>query len=147
MDGKRSIDFSRLTEQPGDRPGAGVQLPGRAASTRASCPAGSPHQPRTHEIIRSGFDRSPMFTGVIEGTGPRYCPSIEDKINRFADKDAHQIFLEPEGLRRTRSTQRHLDQPASLRHPDRGGALDARAGEGRHPAAWLRHRIRLLRPA
>jgi len=53
---------------------------------------------RTHEIIRSGFDRSPMFTGVIEGVGPRYCPSIEDKVNRFADKDSHQIFLEPEGL-------------------------------------------------
>jgi tRNA uridine 5-carboxymethylaminomethyl modification enzyme len=53
---------------------------------------------QTHEIIRSGFDRSPMFTGVIEGVGPRYCPSIEDKINRFADKDSHQIFLEPEGL-------------------------------------------------
>jgi tRNA uridine 5-carboxymethylaminomethyl modification enzyme len=53
---------------------------------------------QTHDIIRSGFDRSPMFTGVIEGVGPRYCPSIEDKINRFADKDSHQIFLEPEGL-------------------------------------------------
>ena len=53
---------------------------------------------RTHEIIRSGFDRSPMFTGVIEGVGPRYCPSIEDKVNRFADKASHQIFLEPEGL-------------------------------------------------
>ena len=53
---------------------------------------------RTHEIIRSGFDRSPMFTGVIDGVGPRYCPSIEDKVNRFADKDSHQIFLEPEGL-------------------------------------------------
>ena len=53
---------------------------------------------RTHDIIRSGFDRSPMFTGKIEGVGPRYCPSIEDKINRFADKDSHQIFLEPEGL-------------------------------------------------
>jgi hypothetical protein len=53
---------------------------------------------RTHEIIRSGFDRSPMFTGKIEGVGPRYCPSVEDKINRFADKDSHQIFLEPEGL-------------------------------------------------
>jgi tRNA uridine 5-carboxymethylaminomethyl modification enzyme len=52
---------------------------------------------QTHAIIRSGFDRSPMFTGVIEGVGPRYCPSIEDKVNRFADKDSHQIFLEPEG--------------------------------------------------
>ena len=56
---------------------------------------------RTHEIIRSGFDRSPMFTGVIEGVGPRYCPSIEDKVNRFADKGSHQIFLEPEGLSTT----------------------------------------------
>ena len=53
---------------------------------------------RTHEIIRSGFDRSPMFTGKIDGVGPRYCPSVEDKINRFADKESHQIFLEPEGL-------------------------------------------------
>ncbi len=53
---------------------------------------------RTHDIIRSGFDRSPMFTGKIDGVGPRYCPSVEDKINRFADKDSHQIFLEPEGL-------------------------------------------------
>ena len=57
-----------------------------------------PHQSKTHDIIRSGFDRSPMFTGKIEGVGPRYCPSVEDKINRFADKDSHQIFLEPEGL-------------------------------------------------
>ena len=55
----------------------------------------------THEIIRSGLDRSPMFSGVIEGTGPRYCPSIEDKIHRFVDKDSHQIFLEPEGLTTT----------------------------------------------
>ena len=61
---------------------------------------------QTHDIIRSGFDRSPMFTGKIEGVGPRYCPSIEDKINRFADKDSHQIFLEPEGL----TTQRILPQ-------------------------------------
>ncbi|HET8869596.1 MAG TPA: FAD-dependent oxidoreductase, partial [Aquabacterium sp.] len=101
-------------EQPGD----GVGLVGRwgeSAPTNDQVPVfsflGSPHQhPRqlpcwithtnqqTHDIIRSGFDRSPMFTGVIEGVGPRYCPSIEDKINRFADKDSHQIFLEPEGL-------------------------------------------------
>ena len=53
---------------------------------------------RTHEIIRGGLDRSPMYTGVIEGVGPRYCPSIEDKIHKFADKDSHQVFLEPEGL-------------------------------------------------
>ena len=110
----RSIDFSKLTEQPGD----GVPLVGQWGASAPSGPEvpvfsflGSPAQhprqlpcwithtnTRTHDIIRSGFDRSPMFTGVIEGVGPRYCPSIEDKINRFADKDSHQIFLEPEGL-------------------------------------------------
>ena len=110
----RSIDFSKLTEQPGDGVGL-VGEWGASAPTGPEVPVfsflGSPDQhPRqlpcwvthtntqTHDIIRSGFDRSPMFTGVIEGVGPRYCPSIEDKINRFADKDSHQIFLEPEGL-------------------------------------------------
>jgi len=115
----RSIDFSQLTEQPGDGVGlvGGWGEPGapRSAPTGPEVPVfsflGTPQMhPRqlpcwithtnqqTHDIIRSGFDRSPMFTGVIEGVGPRYCPSIEDKINRFADKDSHQIFLEPEGL-------------------------------------------------
>ena len=113
LDG-RSIDFSKLSEQPGDGVGL-VGLWGEVAPTGPEVPVFSflgtpeqhPHQlpcwvthtnERTHEIIRSGFDRSPMFTGVIEGVGPRYCPSIEDKVNRFADKDSHQIFLEPEGL-------------------------------------------------
>jgi tRNA uridine 5-carboxymethylaminomethyl modification enzyme len=81
------------------RPRAGVQLLGSSALHPRQLPCWITHtNERTHEIIRSGFDRSPMFTGVIEGVGPRYCPSIEDKINRFADKDSHQIFLEPEGL-------------------------------------------------
>jgi len=115
LDG-RSIDFSKCQEQPGD---------GMPARGTTGLPVGAPcgpHVPvfsfmgrveqhpqqmacwmthtngRTHDIIRSGFDRSPMFTGKIEGVGPRYCPSVEDKINRFADKDSHQIFLEPEGL-------------------------------------------------
>jgi tRNA uridine 5-carboxymethylaminomethyl modification enzyme len=84
---------------------------------------------RTHDIIRSGFDRSPMFTGKIEGVGPRYCPSVEDKINRFADKDSHQIFLEPEGPDHARVLpQRHLDQPA-VRHPAGAGAQHEGAGE------------------
>src|SRR5512145_410601 len=97
----RSIDFSRLTEQPGDgMPGSDAPMPvfsflGDAAMHPRQLPCWITH---THELIRSGFDRSPMFTGVIEGVGPRYCPSIEDKINRFADKASHQIFLEPEGL-------------------------------------------------
>jgi tRNA uridine 5-carboxymethylaminomethyl modification enzyme len=107
----RSIDFTKCLEQPGD--GA----PGSASDGAPALPlpvfsfmgkrSMHPRQmscwithtnERTHEIIRSGFDRSPMFTGKIEGVGPRYCPSVEDKVNRFADKDSHQIFLEPEGL-------------------------------------------------
>lgn len=96
----RSIDFSRLTEQPGDLDPVPVfSFMGDRGMHPQQVPCWITHtNERTHEIIRSGFDRSPMFTGVIEGVGPRYCPSIEDKINRFADKDSHQIFLEPEGL-------------------------------------------------
>ncbi|MFM9917688.1 MAG: tRNA uridine-5-carboxymethylaminomethyl(34) synthesis enzyme MnmG [Rhizobacter sp.] len=106
----RSIDFSRLTPQHGDGvPGpeggpAETTMPvfsylGDASQHPAQMPCWITHtNERTHEIIRSGFDRSPMFTGVIEGVGPRYCPSIEDKVNRFADKTSHQIYLEPEGL-------------------------------------------------
>ena len=105
LDG-RTIDFSRCTEQPGDGMPGGLpgEVPvfsflGRAEMhpRQVSCWITHTNE-RTHEIIRSGFDRSPMFTGKIEGVGPRYCPSVEDKINRFADKDSHQIFLEPEGL-------------------------------------------------
>jgi len=105
LDG-RSIDFSKCQEQPGDgMPGGmGESIPvfsymGHASQHPAQMPCWVTHtNERTHDIIRSGFDRSPMFTGQIEGIGPRYCPSVEDKINRFADKDSHQIFLEPEGL-------------------------------------------------
>jgi len=105
LDG-RSIDFSRCQAQPGDGMPGGMasQMPvfsfmGRAAQHPQQVPCWITHtNARTHEIIRSGFDRSPMFTGTIEGVGPRYCPSVEDKVNRFADKESHQIFLEPEGL-------------------------------------------------
>ena len=99
LDG-RSIDFARLEEQPGDLDPVPVfSFLGRAEQHPRQVPCWITHtNERTHAIIRSGFDRSPMFTGVIGGVGPRYCPSIEDKVNRFADKDAHQIFLEPEGL-------------------------------------------------
>lgn len=95
----RTIDFSKMEEQPGDKPipvfsfmGNVEQHPGQV-----SCYITYTNE-KTHDIIRGGLDRSPMYTGVIEGVGPRYCPSIEDKINRFADKDSHQIFVEPEGL-------------------------------------------------
>ncbi len=96
----RSIDFSRLTEQPGDLDPVPVfSFLGHADQHPRQVPCWITHtSEQTHAILRTGFDRSPMFTGVIEGVGPRYCPSIEDKINRFADKDSHQIFLEPEGL-------------------------------------------------
>ncbi|WP_298428519.1 tRNA uridine-5-carboxymethylaminomethyl(34) synthesis enzyme MnmG [Ottowia sp.] len=105
LDG-RSIDFSQCEEQPGDGMPGGqnpvmpvFSFMGRADMHPRQLPCWITHtNARTHEIIRSGFDRSPMFTGKIEGVGPRYCPSVEDKINRFADKESHQIFLEPEGL-------------------------------------------------
>jgi tRNA uridine 5-carboxymethylaminomethyl modification enzyme len=105
LDG-RTIDFSKCQEQPGDGMPGGMSpvMPvfsfmGKVEMHPQQMPCWITHtNERTHDIIRSGFDRSPMFTGKIEGVGPRYCPSVEDKINRFADKDSHQIFLEPEGL-------------------------------------------------
>ncbi len=95
----RTIDFSRLVEQPGDRPEPVFSFMGSRTMHPRQLSCWITHtNERTHEIIRGGLDRSPMFTGVIEGVGPRYCPSIEDKIHRFAGKSSHQIFLEPEGL-------------------------------------------------
>jgi tRNA uridine 5-carboxymethylaminomethyl modification enzyme len=96
----RTIDFTKCEEQPGDLDPVPVfSFMGHTSMHPRQVPCWITHtNERTHEIIRSGFDRSPMFTGKIEGVGPRYCPSVEDKINRFADKDSHQIFLEPEGL-------------------------------------------------
>lgn len=95
----RSVDFSMMEEQPGDTPVPVVSYLGSVEQhpRQVSCYITHTNE-RTHEIIRGGLDRSPMFTGVIEGIGPRYCPSIEDKITRFADKSSHQVFLEPEGL-------------------------------------------------
>ena len=96
----RSIDFSVMQEQPGDLDPVPVfSYLGNAAMHPRQLPCWITHtNQKTHDIIRGGLDRSPMYTGVIEGVGPRYCPSIEDKIHRFADKESHQIFLEPEGL-------------------------------------------------
>ena len=95
----RTIDFSKLQEQAGDNPAPVFSVRGSADMHPEQISCWITHtNPTTHDIIRSGFDRSPMFMGVIEGVGPRYCPSIEDKVNRFAHRDSHQIFLEPEGL-------------------------------------------------
>ncbi len=98
LDG-RSIDYSALEAQPGDTPTPVFSFMGVAAShpRQVACHITYTNE-QTHEIIRRGLDRSPMYTGVIEGVGPRYCPSVEDKVMRFADKDRHQIFVEPEGL-------------------------------------------------
>ncbi|KJJ98643.1 tRNA uridine 5-carboxymethylaminomethyl modification protein [Pseudomonas sp. 21] len=95
----RSVDFSVMTEQPGDTPIPVMSFLGSKDMHPRQVSCWITHtNARTHEIIASNLDRSPMYSGVIEGVGPRYCPSIEDKIHRFADKDSHQVFLEPEGL-------------------------------------------------
>ena len=95
----RSIDYSAMLEQAGDIPIPVFSFMGSPARHPRQLPCWITHtNAKTHDIIRGGLDRSPLFTGMIEGIGPRYCPSIEDKVVRFASKDAHQIFLEPEGL-------------------------------------------------
>jgi tRNA uridine 5-carboxymethylaminomethyl modification enzyme len=95
----RTINYSVMTEQPGDAPVPVFSFLGQASQHPKQLPCWiTETNLRTHDIIRGGLDRSPLFTGIIKGIGPRYCPSIEDKIVRFADKDAHQVFLEPEGL-------------------------------------------------
>jgi tRNA uridine 5-carboxymethylaminomethyl modification enzyme len=95
----RTINYEGLIVQPGDEPMPVFSYLGRRAEhpRQVVCHITATNE-RTHEIIRAGCDRSPMFTGIIEGVGPRYCPSVEDKIHRFADKTSHQIFIEPEGL-------------------------------------------------
>ena len=95
----RSVDFSAIAEQWGDEPRPVMSLMGdREQHPEQRCCWITETNVHTHNIIRQGLDRSPLFSGTIEGVGPRYCPSIEDKIHRFADKDSHQIFIEPEGL-------------------------------------------------
>ena len=96
---KRSINFEILIEQQGDQPVPIFSFLGDSSQHPQQIPCHITHtNEETHNIIRTGLDRSPLYTGVIEGVGPRYCPSIEDKIMRFADKNSHQIFVEPEGL-------------------------------------------------
>ena len=95
----RSVDFSVMAEQPGDSPVPVFSFLGTATQHPAQLPCWITHtNERTHDLIRGGLDRSPLFTGIIEGVGPRYCPSVEDKVVRFPDRGSHQVFLEPEGL-------------------------------------------------
>jgi tRNA uridine 5-carboxymethylaminomethyl modification enzyme len=123
----RTIDFSQLEAQPGDSPEPVFSFLGRRDMHPRQLPCWITHtNPRTHELIRGALGRSPMFTGVIQGVGPRYCPSIEDKIHRFAGKESHQIFLEPEGLDSTEiypngiSTSLPFDVQLELVHSIRG---------------------------
>ena len=97
---RRGVDFSVLTEQPGDEPVPYLSFLAQPHPEQVSCYIAETN-PRTHEIIRAALDRSPLFTGAIEGPGPRYCPSIEDKVVRFAERQRHQVFVEPEGLQST----------------------------------------------
>lgn len=123
----RTLDFSVMQEQPGDNPTPVFSFLGDRAQHPTQIPCYITHtNEQTHDIIRSGLDRSPMYTGVIEGIGPRYCPSIEDKIMRFADKSTHQIFVEPEGLNSCEvypngiSTSLPFDVQVDLIHSIRG---------------------------
>ena len=133
----RSIDFSELEPQPGDQPVPVFSYLGSVEEHPAQVNCHITHtNPRTHEIIAKALDRSPLYEGVIEGAGPRYCPSIEDKIIRFADRDSHQIFIEPEGLNTTEiypngiSTSLPYDVQEELVHSIRGfeGARITRPG-------------------
>jgi tRNA uridine 5-carboxymethylaminomethyl modification enzyme len=123
----RAIDFSAMQEQPGDEPTPVFSFVGKPEMHPRQLACWITHtNPRTHEIIRAGLDRSPMYTGIIEGIGPRYCPSIEDKIHRFPSKSSHQIFLEPEGLATNEfypngiSTSLPFDVQVELVHSIRG---------------------------
>ena len=123
----RSVDFSQLAEQWGDEPRPVMSFLGSTEQHPAQRCCWITHtNERTHEIIRGGLDRSPMYSGVIEGVGPRYCPSVEDKIHRFADKDSHQVFIEPEGLTTSElypngiSTSLPFDVQIDLVHSIRG---------------------------
>ena len=93
----RSIDFSKMTEQPGDDNPSKFSFTATNSLLEQRCCYITYTSPEVHEVLKTGFDQSPMFTGIIEGVGPRYCPSIEDKINRFSDRTRHQLFVEPEG--------------------------------------------------
>lgn len=124
---RRSVDFSVMQEQPGDTPLPVMSFMGSVSEHPEQINCYITHtNERTHDIIRANLDRSPMYAGVIEGIGPRYCPSIEDKVNRFADKTSHQVFVEPEGLNSTElypngiSTSLPFDVQLDLIHSIRG---------------------------
>jgi tRNA uridine 5-carboxymethylaminomethyl modification enzyme len=144
----RTIDFASLLVQPGDDPTPVFSSIGLRAEQPRQVPCHiTATNERTHEIIRAATDRSPMFTGVIQGVGPRYCPSVEDKVVRFADKTSHQIFLEPEGL----DTREIYPNGISTSLPYDVQLEFVRSIRGLEHAhitrPWLCDRVRLLRSA
>ena len=144
----RTIDYSRLAAQHSDEPRPVFSYLGRESDHPRQLPCHiTATTERTHEIIRAATDRSPMFTGKIEGVGPRYCPSVEDKVVRFADKASHQIFVEPEGL----NTHEVYPNGISTSLPYDVQIEFVRTIQGFEKAhitrPGLRHRIRLLRSA
>ena len=144
----RTVDYARLPTQPGDEPVPVFSFLGRRAEHPRQVPCHITHttEARTRSSAH-GLDRSPLYTGAIEGVGPRYCPSIEDKIVRFADRTRHQIFIEPEGLDDARDLpERHLDV-AAVRRAARARALDPGLRARARHAPRLRDRVRLLRSA
>ena len=144
----RSIDFSRLEPQPGDDPRPVFSCLGSRDWHPAQVPCHITRtNERTHAIIRSALDRSPMYTGVIDGTGPRYCPSVEDKVVRFAERGAHQIFVEPEGLDTAEVYPNGSLHEPPVRRADRARAHHSGLRARAHHPPRLRHRVRLLRPA
>jgi tRNA uridine 5-carboxymethylaminomethyl modification enzyme len=144
----RSIDFDALALQPGDSPEPVFSFVGARALHPRQLPCWVTHTNEgTHDIIRAGLDRSPMFTGVIQGVGPRYCPSIEDKIHRFADKASHQIFLEPESLSTNEIYPNGISTSLPFDVQARAREVDTRTRERAHRASGIRDRVRLLRSA
>ncbi len=144
----RSLDWSVMTPQPGDDPTPVFSYLGRISEhpRQVNCYITHTNE-RTHEIIRGATDRSPMFTGLIEGVGPRYCPSIEDKVVRFAGKASHQIFVEPEGLTTHEVYPNGIS--TSLPYEVQQELVRSIRGLRERPPdpARVRHRVRLLRPA
>ena len=142
-----TIDWSALEMQPGDDPPEPFSvLTERIANPQIQC-AITRTTPATHDIIRANVHRSPMYSGQIKSRGPRYCPSIEDKIVRFGERDGHQIFLEPEGLDDTTVYPNGISTSLPEDVQARAGGLHSRAGTRPHRPARLCHRIRPCRSA
>ena len=141
LDGE-SINWSKLAEQPGDTPTPLMSYTGdkRNHQKQINCHITRTNT-NTHKIIRDSLDKSPLYSGVIEGVGPRYCPSIEDKVVRYAERNSHQIFVEPEGLEHKRNlSKRHINKPTT-RSPAKNDKVNSGFRRDQHNKTRLRHRV------